>query len=157
MVFFNFLGCILLPMLCTAVLYTSIFRRIHKQLRNRDAASSDYYQRERSLACSLVLVLVLFALCWLPIHLINIILLWAPSIVPKEVVYAGILLSHANSAINPAVYTFKVPRIQKAYGEIWRRYMPDCGNQGLSSSSPDNTTNLIQMKAIQGGSQNPGA
>lgn len=139
MVFFNFLGCILIPMLCTGALYAYIFYQIRKRLQNRDAESSAYYHQERSLACSLLLVLLLFVLCWLPIHLINI-AHYAGKVVPKPVVYIGILLSHANSALNPVVYTFKVPKIQKAYREIWRRSIQGCGNQKPSNSSQGNLT-----------------
>ncbi|XP_048111267.1 adenosine receptor A3-like [Alosa alosa] len=117
MVFFNFLGCILLPMLCTAALYAYIFHLIRRRLQSWNGESSAFYQRERSLACSLLFVLVLFALCWLPIHLINI-AIYANKDVHETVLYTGILLSHANSAVNPVVYTFKVPRIKKAYRDI---------------------------------------
>lgn len=141
MVFFNFLGCILLPMLCTGALYAYIFHRIHKRLQHRDAESSAYYHRERNLASSLLLVLFLFGLCWLPIHLLNI-AHYAGRDVPKTAVYVAILLSHANSAVNPVVYAFKVPKIEKVYSEIWRRYILGCGNQVPSGSSPENTTNL---------------
>ncbi|KAL2103052.1 hypothetical protein ACEWY4_002220 [Coilia grayii] len=142
MVLFNFVSCILLPMLGTAALYAYIFRRISRQLRRRDAVSRHYYRRERSLARSLVLVLALFAVCWLPIHLVNV-AVYCGSEPPQGLIYLGILLSHANSAVNPVVYTFKVPKIQKAYAEIWRRYVLGCGRQEHSDSSLENTMNAM--------------
>lgn len=138
MVYFNFPCCILFPLLCTSALYTCIFHQIRKQLYIRDVMSRGYYQKERHLAKPLLLVQVLFMVCWLPIHLINVALLVKVK-VPQGVVYVGILLSHANSAVNPVVYSFKMPRIQKAYRQIWRRYVLGSGKQEPSSSTLDST------------------
>ncbi|XP_063073780.1 adenosine receptor A1-like [Engraulis encrasicolus] len=146
MVFFNFVSCSLVPMLCTSALYAYIFWRISRQLHSREVVSKHYYRRELSLARSLVLVLALFAICWLPIHLLNVATYWGWQ-VPQGLVYMGIILSHANSAVNPVVYTFKVPRIQKAYVRILRRCtLWSCrdNNQEQIGSSPDNTANVVR-------------
>lgn len=41
---------------------------------------------------------------------------------PHQYVFPGILLSHANSAINPVVYAYRIPKIQQAYDQMWRRF-----------------------------------
>jgi len=64
---------------------------------------------EAQKATSLFLVLFLFMLCWMPIHLINCILLLRPQCpVPMPVTLAAILLSHANSALNPLLYAYRM-------------------------------------------------
>ncbi|KAG7256875.1 hypothetical protein CRUP_036843 [Coryphaenoides rupestris] len=60
-------------------------------------------------ATSLFLVLFLFMVCWMPINLINCILLLRPQCpVPMPVTLAAILLSHANSALNPLLYAYRM-------------------------------------------------
>ncbi|KAL2091063.1 hypothetical protein ACEWY4_013326 [Coilia grayii] len=109
--------CLLPPLVLMMVLYLCIFTRIHKQLRGSGASGSGshtYYQKERKLAQSLLLVLVLFAVCWLPLHFMNAISFYGAT-VPHQAFYVGILLSHANSALNPAVYAMKIRKIKSSF------------------------------------------
>ncbi|XP_036388749.1 adenosine receptor A3-like [Megalops cyprinoides] len=123
MVYFNFFGCILPPLLAMMILYVQVFRTIRKHLRENMAGSQEsFYLKEANLAQSLALVLVLFAICWLPLHLMNCAFHF-DSKAPKFVFYIGILLSHVNSAVNPVVYAFKIRKFQSAYLAIWRRYV----------------------------------
>ncbi|XP_068165799.1 adenosine receptor A1-like [Antennarius striatus] len=65
--------------------------------------------RELRKATSLFLVLFLFMMCWMPIHLINTVQLLCPHHhVPLPVSLAAILLSHANSALNPILYAYRM-------------------------------------------------
>lgn len=81
-----------------------------------------YNQKEHKLARSLVLVLALFIVCWLPLHLTTAITYYNQNIhVPSIALYFGILLSHGNSMVNPVVYAFKIPKIKQEYRKIWRR------------------------------------
>ncbi|PWA28747.1 hypothetical protein CCH79_00014829, partial [Gambusia affinis] len=121
MVYFNFLGCIMAPLLVMTFLYIIIFWSLHKRLKNSCPQAQAMLLREKKLACSLALVLTLFAFCWIPLHLMNCLLfLWGPQAVTQGALYTGILLSHANSAVNPVVYACRIPKIQKAYGQIWK-------------------------------------
>ena len=124
MVNFNFLTCLLPPMLLMLVLYLCIFMRIHQQLRGGGVSGSgshSYYHKERKLTRSLVFILVLFAVCWLPLHFMNAASFYGV-IVPRQAFYVGILLSHANSAINPVVYALKIRKLKSAFKAIWMRY-----------------------------------
>ncbi|XP_056304682.1 adenosine receptor A1-like [Danio aesculapii] len=144
MVYFNYLCCILLPLVAMTLLYGLVFYNLRKRLRREDETSATcesklraFLLKEKRLACSLALVLLLFAACWMPLHLMNCILLsTGPQGVPQIAFYAGILLSHANSAVNPVVYALRITKIRQAYLEIWRRYVV-CwrGQKDFSSSS----------------------
>ncbi|XP_063072332.1 adenosine receptor A1-like [Engraulis encrasicolus] len=125
MVNFNFFVCLLPPLVLMVVLYLCIFVKIHQQLRGSGASGSDsqnYYQKERQLAHSLLLVLVLFGVSWLPLHFMNVAALYSPQLtVPHQVFYVGILLAQANSAVNPIIYALKVQKIREAMRSLWRR------------------------------------
>ncbi|XP_060913481.1 adenosine receptor A3-like [Labrus mixtus] len=124
MVYFNFLGCVMAPLLVMTLLYTRIFWSLQGRLKESCAQAQASLLREKRLACSLALVLILFAVCWIPLHLMNCLLLFqGPQAVTQETLYAGILLSHANSAVNPVVYAYRIPKIQQAYNQIWRHVL----------------------------------
>ncbi|KAM7404787.1 hypothetical protein PAMP_012100 [Pampus punctatissimus] len=112
MVYFNFLGCIMVPLLVMTLLYARIFWSLQGRLKDSSPQAQASLLRERRLACSLTLVLILFAGCWMPLHLMNCLLL-----------FHGILLSHANSAVNPVVYAYRIPKIQQAYSHTWSRFL----------------------------------
>lgn len=126
------------------VLYGFVFCTIRGNLREKPGTSSqkqseNYLQKEKQLAGSLALVLALFALCWIPLHIMNCISYFGkPSDVPLTVIYAGILLSHANSAVNPVVYAFKIQKIKAAYLNIWRQYIT-CGEETQGSQTSQTT------------------
>ncbi|KAM9342456.1 adenosine receptor A1 [Pholidichthys leucotaenia] len=122
MVYFNILGCVMAPLLAMTLLYINIFWSLQGCLKESCPQAKASLLRERKLACSLALVLLLFAGYWIPRHMMNCLLLFqGPGSVTKGGPYTGILLSHANSAINPVVYAYRIPKIQQAYSQIWRR------------------------------------
>uniref|UniRef100_A0A3Q2PEZ5 G-protein coupled receptors family 1 profile domain-containing protein n=1 Tax=Fundulus heteroclitus TaxID=8078 RepID=A0A3Q2PEZ5_FUNHE len=129
LVYFSFFLCNLTPLLVMTLLYGYVFCYIRGNLKDKPGngaqnQSQKYLQKEKQLASSLSLVLALFALSWLPIHIMNVIVYFKrPAIVPNEAFYVGILLSHANSAVNPVVYAFKMRKIKTAYVKIWRQFV----------------------------------
>ncbi|XP_012691174.2 adenosine receptor A1-like [Clupea harengus] len=157
MVNFNFLTCILPPMLLMLVLYLCIFMRIHQQLRGGGVSGSgshSYYHKEWRLARSLLLILVLFAVCWLPLHFMNVASLYGPPLtVPHQAFYVGILLSHANSAVNPVVYALKIHKIKHAFKTMWGRYML-CKEDQETTRSSQTTENINSITTTNRNEQN---
>ncbi|XP_026878873.2 adenosine receptor A1-like [Electrophorus electricus] len=127
MVYFNFFGWVLPPLVFMLLIYAEIFYMIHKQL-NRKVTTSQadprrYYGKELKLAKSLALVLFLFAVSWLPLHVLNCITLFCPEAEKMNLIYVAILLSHGNSAVNPVVYAFRIKKFRSAFLKIWEQYV----------------------------------
>ncbi|XP_030634068.1 adenosine receptor A1 [Chanos chanos] len=156
MVNFNFFVCVLPPSLIMAALYCYIFLTIQKQLQKRVGKSREsysYYRKERKLARSLALIMILFAMCWFPLHIMNAVHFYNKAlVVPHSAFYVGILLSHANSAINPIVYGFKIPKIKSAYRDLWGRVF-QCAEekqreQGSQSADNNLSTNTYSTDKL---------
>ncbi|KAM3872251.1 adenosine receptor A1b [Diretmus argenteus] len=128
MVYFNFFGWVLPPLLLMLVIYAEIFYMIHKQLNKKMVSTSHadpnkYYDKELKLAKSLALVLFLFAISWLPLHILNCITLFCPECqTPMFLLYIAILLTHGNSAVNPIIYAFRIKKFRTAFQKIWEQY-----------------------------------
>lgn len=127
MVYFNFFGWVLPPLLLMLGIYMEIFYMIHKQLNKKVSTShtdpNKYYDKELKLAKSLALVLFLFAVSWLPLHILNCITLFCLKCEnSKLLLYIAILLTHGNSAVNPIVYAFRIKKFRIAFQRIWKQY-----------------------------------
>ncbi|KAF7668726.1 hypothetical protein LDENG_00289650 [Lucifuga dentata] len=154
MVYFNFLGCVLTPLLVMTLLYIRIFWSLQGHLKDSCPQVQASLLRERRLACSLAFVLILFAGCWIPLHLMNCLLLFhGPEAVTRGTLYTGILLSHANSAVNPVVYAYRIPKIQQAYSQIWRRFLmrlDSCHGDQRSMTGSSSRTNNTETRRSEG-------
>ncbi|XP_017915486.1 PREDICTED: adenosine receptor A1 isoform X2 [Capra hircus] len=124
MVYFNFFVWVLPPLLLMVLIYMEVFYLIRKQLNKKVSASSGdpqkYYGKELKIAKSLALILFLFALSWLPLHILNCVTLFCPSCrMPRILIYIAIFLSHGNSAMNPIVYAFRIQKFRVTFLKIW--------------------------------------
>ncbi|XP_041667759.1 adenosine A2a receptor b [Cheilinus undulatus] len=136
MIYFNFFGCVLLPLIIMLVIYVHIFMAARRQLRliglkvanapatgeipPSSSTSRSTLQKEVHAAKSLAIIVGLFALCWLPLHIINCfhhlcedcrrVHLWVMNI--------AIILSHANSVVNPLIYAYRIREFRQTFRRI---------------------------------------
>lgn len=139
MVYFNFFGWVAVPLIIMVGLYAWIFYTIHRQINHRAKASTDsskYFQKELKLAKSLALVLFLFALCWLPLHIMNCVTNFCQGCIPPIAFNVGIFMSHLNSALNPLVYAFRIQRFRDTLILIGQRFVL-CKTNSLSPCPAD--------------------
>ncbi|XP_010124450.1 PREDICTED: adenosine receptor A3 [Chlamydotis macqueenii] len=126
MVYFGFFIWTLVPLLIMCALYVEIFYIIRTKLSQGSSVrgARGFYGQEFKTAKSLALVLFLFAISWLPLCIINCISYFYPKHqIPPYLMYLGILLSHANSAMNPIVYACKIKKFKTTYLLILRTYI----------------------------------
>ncbi|EHH57763.1 hypothetical protein EGM_07465, partial [Macaca fascicularis] len=128
MVYFNFFGCVLPPLLIMLVIYIKIFMVACRQLQRTELMdhSRTTLQREIHAAKSLAMIVGIFALCWLPVHAVNCVTLFQPTQgknKPKWAMNMAILLSHANSVVNPIVYAYRNRDFRSTFRKIISRYL----------------------------------
>ncbi|XP_038166914.1 adenosine receptor A3 [Arvicola amphibius] len=141
MVFFSFITWILIPLVVMCVIYLDIFYILRKKLSQNLSGFREtraFYGREFKTAKSLFLVLFLFALCWLPLSIINFVSYFKVNI-PEVAMCLGILLSHANSMMNPIVYACKIKKFKDTYFVILKAFRVCQCSVSLDSNSEQTT------------------
>ncbi|KFQ84534.1 Adenosine receptor A2b, partial [Phoenicopterus ruber ruber] len=123
MVYFNFFGCVLLPLVIMLGIYIKIFMVACKQLHQIELMgnSRTTLQKEVHAAKSLAIIVGLFAFCWLPLHILNCISHFHEEFSkskPEWVMYMAIILSHANSVINPIIYAYRIRDFHYTFRKI---------------------------------------
>ena len=158
MVYLIFLGVNVPPLVSMLVIYMYIFHIIRKQQRrtvaqltvlSRDERRNVRQQkREVRGAKGLAYVIILFAVCWMPLHIMNSFTLFAPEkSAPYKALLAAIVLSHANSFVNPFLYAFSNSQFKRAMQRILC-----CGRlqSTYGSDSSDGTTRFRATRPSDG-------
>ncbi|XP_038615832.1 adenosine receptor A2b [Tachyglossus aculeatus] len=150
MVYFNFFGCVLPPLIIMLGIYIKIFMVACKQFRRIELMdnSRTILQREVNAAKSLAIIVGIFAMCWLPLHTMNCITFFHSKIQQKWVFYVPIILSHANSVINPIIYAYRIRDFRCTFRKIISKYIlcrkddfPKCSNEHSRKSHISNVDN----------------
>ncbi|TRZ02205.1 hypothetical protein DNTS_030435 [Danionella cerebrum] len=132
MVYFNFLACVLVPLLLMLAIYLRIFMAARHQLKCIESKAVPYELKSRSTlqkevhaAKSLAIIVGLFAVCWLPLHIINCFTLFCPDCErpPTLIMYLAIILSHANSVVNPFIYAYRIREFRQTFRKIVRYHV----------------------------------
>ncbi|KAM6983891.1 adenosine receptor A2b [Tautogolabrus adspersus] len=153
MVYFNFFVCVLLPLLIMLGIYLKIFTVARKQLRqielkcvgNGDSHHHGLLQKEIRAAKSLSIIVGLFAICWLPVHILNCLTLFYENMhKPEIVMYVAIILSHANSAVNPIIYAYRIQDFRNTFRKILAQHFL-CRREELYLSSNGSKRNRDQI------------
>lgn len=77
-------------------------------------------RRELHAAKSLATVVGVFAFCWLPLHLLHAVTLFCKHCrEPYMILDITILLSHANSLINPIIYAYRMRDFRDAFSKLF--------------------------------------
>ncbi|XP_023123863.2 adenosine A2a receptor a [Amphiprion ocellaris] len=160
MIYFNFFACVLIPLLLMLAIYLCIFMAARHQLKLIEMKaihgekSRSTLQKEVQAAKSLAIIVGLFAVCWLPLHIINCFTHFCPHCAraPLWVINVAIILSHANSVVNPFIYAYRIREFRQTFRKIIQRHI--LGRQEVFESSSSNRnstynsiTDSIRLKA----------
>lgn len=160
MVYFNFFACVLIPLLLMLAIYLCIFMAARHQLKLIELKafhgekSRSTLQKEIQAAKSLAIIVGLFAVCWLPLHIINCFTLFCPQCVrpPLWIMYVAIILSHANSVINPFIYAYRIREFRQTFRKIIRRHILSQrelfeSGSSMRTSTHNSISDSIRLKA----------
>ncbi len=149
--FFSFF---LLPLSIVYVSYSYIFYFVHKSTRainatNKLQLSCKNIKGELRTAKKIFIIILLFTLCWLPLNIVNSITYYTNKTNVPTLITA-IILSHANSAINPFIYVYGNAKFQMALSKIW--FLKWCFKQTKEHSfysNPEHTVSILDVAPAQ--------
>ncbi|XP_053308328.1 adenosine receptor A1-like [Spea bombifrons] len=117
LVYFVFFGCTLLPLLIMLAIYADIFRVARNHLRSAK-------KWETHMTQTLLLLVGIFCLCWIPLNAINSLrLLCRSCTVPNSIIFLVVLFSHMNSFANPLVYAMRKKDFGTALRSVFLRFL----------------------------------
>lgn len=113
------------PLLTMSVLYSFVVHElwVRKVPGNQTAENQQRNDKSRKKVLKMLLaVVILFALCWLPVYINQFILFFDqenfPCGPPATLAFMGYFLGHANSAINPAIYVIFNSNFRKGFRDL---------------------------------------
>nr|XP_020465508.1 adenosine receptor A2b-like isoform X2 [Monopterus albus] len=95
------------------------------ELTSSSKSSYSTLQKELHAAKSLAIIVGLFALCWLPVHIINCVNHLCQDCKRPHiwVLNIAIILSHANSVLNPIIYAYCIQEFRQTFRKILHQHL----------------------------------
>ena len=122
---FILLYCI--PLVILVVLYTLIARKLWQRKIPGNISKARFRSAEREkrrIVKALVLIVAVFAICWFPAHVMHYLVFFRRDIyskIPPELEVFFFWFAHANSIINPCLYTLISPSYRKRLRRSFER------------------------------------
>ena len=76
------------------------------------------HKRDRAVFITLTYVIIGYAVCWIPFHVVFDISSVCPSCVPRGVYSVTFWMTYINSTINPFLYNFSTPEFKRTFKKI---------------------------------------
>ncbi|XP_032625157.1 adenosine receptor A1-like [Chelonoidis abingdonii] len=127
LVYFIFFACTLLPLGALLGIYTDLFRLVRGHFLAQPLQAAK--RRELHMARTLLLLLGIFCLCWIPLHVVYCVRLLCPGCRSYAALdRLAVLLSHLNSLANPLVYAMRKKDFGRALRSVLLRYVLCCSS-----------------------------
>uniref|UniRef100_A0A8C4YFG5 G-protein coupled receptors family 1 profile domain-containing protein n=1 Tax=Gopherus evgoodei TaxID=1825980 RepID=A0A8C4YFG5_9SAUR len=125
LVYFVFFACTLLPLGALLGIYADLFRLVRGHFIAQPLRAAK--RGELHMARTLLLLLGIFCLCWIPLHVVYCVQLLCPGCRSYAALdRLAVLLSHLNSLANPLVYAMRKKDFGRALRSVLLRYVPCC-------------------------------
>jgi adenosine A1 receptor len=152
---------LLVTFLCFVIIYN--VRKQTKIIKNKKSCATGRIitERDRKTTKSIIFILALFILCVTPFFFSCVVLLTCSSCRPHlnavmTSLYSSYILTHVNSAINPILYAFRLPKFRKPVALILKKVLCCCNlcrrkienvdSTEISSKTPRVTHNEASKK-----------
>lgn len=127
---FILLYCV--PLVILVVLYSFITQKLWKRKIPGSVSKTrirSSQKEKRRIIKALILIVVVFAVCWFPAHVMHYLVYYRLEIyrkIPSEVEIFFFWLCHANSIINPCLYVLMSPSYRKLMQRSFGRFCSCC-------------------------------
>lgn len=150
--YFGFYFC--MPLVCTAIFYTLMtIKMLNHRKGSLRIALSEHLKQRREVAKAVFCLVLIFALCWLPLHIGRILkwILYKPENADRcELLnfllvlnHLGINLATVNSCINPFILYFVSKKFKNCFKSCLCCW---CYSGTMTVSTPQNGTSIQQWK-----------
>ncbi|XP_077432055.1 galanin receptor type 1 [Vanacampus margaritifer] len=109
-----------LPLLLISFCYSKVLKHLHKKLRNMSKKSE---ASKKKTAQTVLVVVVVFCLSWLPHHVIHLWVEFGTFPLNQASFFLRIAahcLAYSNSSVNPVIYAFLSENFRKAYKQVFK-------------------------------------
>jgi len=137
-----------LPLAAISVLYTAIVRKVWKrQVPGNLTAPNQLVElaTKKRVLRMLITVVIVFGLCWLPYYTYLSMNFIVDSCPPANVMFIGLFLGHANSAINPCIYAIFNKECRSSLRSFNRACLPMLPRSRVPRTSNQNTMKLTEF------------
>ena len=153
---FFFISLYVVPLFVTAIFYSIIsFKLWFRQIPGNPTAANlrNAELGKRRMIRMLITVVIVFALCWLPAHLMHYFNFFDEKRsreIPALVYLTAFGVSHANSAINPYIYIALSKNFRRAFLDVIRSCFNPAGNLVRPGESDTTSqTNLTRGMSLE--------
>ncbi|MPC16654.1 Alpha-1A adrenergic receptor [Portunus trituberculatus] len=86
----------------------------------KDDKQEQKLKREMKAVYTLLNIVVIFLLCWVPFYILFVLSAWFPTLFPTWYVTFSYWMAYINSAVNPILYPLSSPEFRQAYKKVLR-------------------------------------
>ncbi|CAG2197796.1 unnamed protein product [Mytilus edulis] len=124
--FANFTINLVLPIVIMGITYRKIFTILHESAifrRNSASSTEDIFSDDKRVIITLILVLGVFIVCWLPyvVYIFLALMLEDKNDIPSYINPLAYCSGFTNSICNPVIYAFRFKDFRKGYKHILQR------------------------------------